>query len=141
MSSLIRKLQRSQTVRVLLVFTWVPYIAIRCVGGPLTHGGCDVLPAASAPAHEHGAHHHEGADTSHHEHGPKPASGRTCCELTGKCNVKLMTPSAPAYSPIVVTILAPVVRVASPAPSRPHTRPVQAAHGPPTYLRLATLLI
>ena len=74
-------------------------------------------------------------------HGALHAPDRSCCELTGQCDIKIAV-SAPAVDP---PAFAATLSLVVPVPERPATvrmaRPAELAHGPPLYLRHATLLI
>jgi len=137
-----QRLQRSNRIRVLLAFAWVPYIAIRCVAGSSSHGSCGMLAPVVQTANSH--HHEHKAEHAHrhHEEGSNPASsGKTCCEVTGKCNVSLTATPSVSDSHTVAAILAHFPITTAPVSIHSHTRPAYVAHGPPIYLRLATLLI
>ena len=129
----------------LLGFVWIPYVAVRCVDGA-GHADCSVLTAANAA--DHHEHSTRAPSTNQHDHTAhghgdpgKQAPGRTCCELTGKCNLKL-TASAPSLEPALQ--IGPLSCKPYPvAAGRMAARlcPAEVAHGPPIFLRNATLLL
>jgi hypothetical protein len=83
-------------------------------------------------APEQDAHQHE------HQHG----RAHTCCDVTGKCNMKVSS-GAPSLAPTQLVTTLPVTAGAI-APYTdildPHSVST-LAHGPPTYLRNVTLRI
>ena len=142
--SLLRSLLKSQGVSVALLFTCVPYLAIRCVSAP---DGCDMMPTrAHAHSSSEGHGHHDHKTTSGHHHdqhhqGSPHHPDRTCCELTGKCAITI-TVSTPAVDPpALVATLPSVVLLSERCTTGLMTPPAELAHGPPLYLLHATLLI
>src|SRR5512143_3746521 len=137
------RMRGCRAITVALAVAWLPYIATRCVENPATHTGCRILPdapythAAEAPAHSH----HRMA-VGQHNHQPRRAPGQTCCDLTGKCNIKV-TPSTPSLAPVqlMATLPAAIHAFAQHAESLPQHAAPAFAHAPPTYLRNVTLLI
>ncbi len=126
---------------VALLLACLPYLAIRCVGAP---GGCEVVSKgahADSGSEGHGHHDHEAAAGHRHDQGSPSDRDRSCCELTGKCDIKI-TASAPAIDPPALVATLPLV---VPVSDRWTTvliiPPAELAHGPPLYLRHATLLI
>jgi hypothetical protein len=131
-----------------LAIAWLPYISTYCIDAP-AHGGCPLAhssrDAGSHQGHEPGDPSHAGVPTAHHHDGDHDQTpGRTCCELTGKyaCIVNSSTPSA-APSGLMVTLPRVMdVHTLAPFPTpRPLRRTPGPIHGPPSYLRFATLLI
>lgn len=130
-----RKPKYCRAIVALLAIAWLPFVTTLCLDAE----ACD-YPAAGGHHGDHESHHH-GIDTpSHHqEHSDAPAS--TCCELTGKRAVALTAQpglmAAPSAAVSLVSALPAICSVAgsmlSPA--------VVRAHGPPTYLRNASLRI
>ena len=141
----LRRIRRSRAIPLALAVTWLPYISTRCVVDPGTHAGCGVLPtAAHAHPEDHHAHahSHDGSTPAHSDHGHRRSPARTCCEVTGKCNIKVTSP-APSADPPAVTVTASAVEWST-VPSAENVQHWPAhdlAHGPPTYLRNATLRI
>ena len=140
----LRKIRGCRTIPAVLVIVWLPYIATRCIETQLPHSGCGILSAtAHAPGHDH-ARSHDGMAPRQHEdsHARKHLPVRTCCDLTGKCDVKV----APSTPPLAPTLLAAALPVAvSPlVPQLPlldgRSAPA-VAHAPPAYIRNVTLLI
>jgi hypothetical protein len=145
MKAPLRNIRACRSISVVLAIAWLPYIAMRCVDNPATHAGCGMLRGAAhapgsdghGPSHEGMAH---GGGT--HNHGQEPARAHTCCDLTGKCDVKITTGAPSLAPPLLATILPVAVRAIVADPERLSaclTPPV--AHAPPTYLRNATLLL
>jgi hypothetical protein len=138
----LRKIRDCRAIAFVLAVAWLPYIATRCIENPLTHH-CSVLPAA---AHAHAGETHEpshhGMASAHDDQHHKTAPAHTCCDLTGKCNMKLAA-ATPSFVPIhLVAILPLAVDASVPYAELPPQRDAAAlAHAPPTYLRNATLLI
>lgn len=103
-----------------------------------------MMPAkahATSSSEGHGHHEHKTASGHHHDQGPAEDPDRSCCELTGKCDIKI-TVSVPAIDlPAFVAPLPSVVPVSERWTTRLMTPPAERAHGPPLYLRHATLLI
>ena len=137
-------MRRFQILPLVLAVTWLPYTALRCVEDPLTHAGCSVLVLAlQMRSSNHDAHQHSDAAT-HPEHGTrKHGMPRTCCDITGKCDVEMTAGSAPTgpLAPAIATTW-PFAEPIAPRAQTPHgcqTTPV--AHAPPIFLRNATLLI
>ena len=141
-----RKMGRSHLIPVLLAVTWLPYISTRCVMNPLTQAGCGVLPAAAAEARPEGQHSHghsqHAATPTHHDDRGSRAPVHTCCDLTGKCDIKVSSP-APSVDPVaVVAALPALTHLTRPSTDGLQHRPVIIpTHGPPPYLRNVTLLI
>jgi hypothetical protein len=138
------KLRRWQAISLLLAITWLPYTATRCVENPFTHDGCGML----ATAHEHPEGHHshaashDGVTPTHQHHDGQHSPVRTCCELTGKCNIKVTAPVPSIDPPALLAVLPAVARVPAPTAYELQCGPTRAlAHGPPTYLRNAVLRI
>ena len=146
MTSSLQQLRRSRALTIALVAVWLPYITTRCFHDPAAKEDCHVLQVA-AETHTHdeannsgGRGHTHSADEHSDHHNNR--SAHTCCELTGKCTVKASS-EAPSLSPVVlVGPLPPAVRAHLPrlAPLR-HRSGAAMAHGPPLFLRLASLLI
>lgn len=135
---------RCQGIPLVLAVTWLPYITTRCVENPFTHAGCGML----ATAHRHSEGHHSHAPshdsvTPMHQHHESPDSpARTCCELTGKCNIKAASPGPSIDPPTLLTTLPAIARLpVTGAHELAHVPSFALAHGPPTYLRNATLRI
>src|ERR1035437_8600700 len=133
MMSLLRSLRKSQVASVALLFTCLPYLTIRCVGAP---GGCEVMPTranAHSSAEGHSHHDHKTASGHHHDQhdqGSPHHPDRSCCELTGKCNITI-TASTPAVDPpALVATLPSVVFVSERWTTGLMTPPAELAHGP-----------
>jgi len=140
----LRLIRKCKSIPILLGIAWLPYTTIRCVENPATHEGCGVLPVTAhhhtSNNHEHAATRSTGAQThnQHRHHSPV----RTCCDLTGKCNIKI-TPSVSSLDPIHLVALLPV-RAGAYLPSaelRPYRGGLAHAHAPPTYLLNVALLL
>ena len=142
MTASLQRMTRSWVIPAALAVTWLPYIATHCVGDRVTQEGCRALPRA---AHVHSAarHSHEdsqgGQALTHREGQGEYSRIRTCCELTGSCN----NVSAAVFSldpRTSLVILPAVTRILMPAASETYETVFLAlAHGPPIYLRNATL--
>ena len=96
-------------------------------------------------AHVHGHHHETPSPVSHdhnHSRGPGSAPSRTCCDLTGKCNVTL-TSIVPSLNPAdTIAMVSLNVQPIALQRQYSHRGPARGvAHAPPTYLRNLTLLI
>lgn len=140
----LHRIRRCQAIPLVLAITWLPYMSTRCVVNPVTHVGCGVLLAHSyAEARGAHAHAHHGSMATHHDHEDKKAPIHSCCELTGKCNIKVTTSPSSVDAPALVAILAAAIHVPVPESYNLQRGPVVVAlaHGPPTYLRNATLRI
>lgn len=131
----------------LLVMAWLPYTSTRCIEDSATKTGRRFLPAAPdgrADSHRgqgHAPHPAEGTRRGRddHEHGQDPWG--TCCESTGKYAFTV-TSRPPAAKPTVrVVTLATEIVVTDRLPAFWHRPAQHLAHGPPAYLRYATLLI
>lgn len=142
--SLLRRFRKSQVVSVGLLFSCLPYLANRCICAP---GGCEIMPTRGhvhSSSEGHGHHDHKAASGHHHDQHDQASPhdpDRTCCELTGKRDIKI-TVSAPAVDPpALVATLPPVVPVSERWTTGLMTPPAELAHGPPLYLLHAILLI
>jgi hypothetical protein len=141
----LRKIRACRAIPVVLGIAWLPYITTRCEN-PLTHTGCGILPAAVyEEGHEPRRQRHGDSDDGmaqghHHQHKHLPV--RTCCELTGKCDIKI-TSGTPSLVPLM--LVADLPAAVHPILARRqlrHRRSAPAvAHAPPTYLRKVALLI
>ena len=137
------RMRGCRAITAALAVAWLPYIATRCVENPATHAGCRVLPDTSyTHAAEASAHSRHRMAAGRHEHQHSRAPGHTCCDLTGKCNIKV-TPGTPSLAPVqMMATLPAATQVSAPhAESLPHRAAPAVAHAPPTYLRNLTLLI
>jgi hypothetical protein len=147
MNSPLRRIRRCRTIVGLLAFAWLPYVSTYCIDAS-AHGGCP-LPHASRDAGSH-----QGGEPDHHSHAGVPAAhddgghdetpARTCCELTGKraCTLSSSTPSAAPPGLTVTLPRAIDIHTLAPLPTlRAQRRMPGPIHGPPPYLRFATLLI
>jgi len=132
-------------VPIVLAAAWLPYMAMRCSLDPAAGKGCHVVRGV---VQAHATEHHGDGDTHHGvsperaDHGSDRVPARTCCCVTGKCDIRvastvsLADPSGLiAVLPVVVSRLAPLLGELKQQPAMP------VAHGPPTYLRNLTLLI
>jgi hypothetical protein len=141
------KIRSCRLLPVVLAITWLPYVATRCMQGPATHAGCHIFPGAVHAEDGHAAtHSHAGSSPVKHARGPhhRHAPVHTCCDLTGKCNVRVVSHSQapPLDAPASVVALSPAVTVALPALSSLAVCDIsRVAHSPPTYLCNATLLL
>lgn len=145
-----RHMRRCRAVSVVLGVAWLPYIATRCITVPGAHADCDVLWPSAHAAADHTAPHHHANDAlaqpepqhHHHSHTPSKAPAHTCCDLTGKCNIKV-TPGTASLDPVQLVAILPVAVDASVphADLPPHRGAPALAHAPPTYLRNVTLLL
>jgi hypothetical protein len=125
----LRKIRGYRLIPAILAITWLPYISTRCVENPATHAGCHMFPGAVHAAQEHG---------EHHRHAPV----HTCCDLTGKCNVRVVPEVPQLDAPALVATLPLAVAVVVPVLSSPTFCDISlVAHSPPTYLCNATLLL
>lgn len=132
-----------------IVAILLPYTSTRCL--ELLDGGCHLHGDAHAAASFQGqrtptgdqdrAHSHAGHDprpaADDEQHSPAP----TCCQITGKSAFavsSLLSLAAPAIIAALPDVHASTHRsvVGDRRPAR-----IQRTHGPPVYLRLATLLI
>lgn len=146
-----RRIRRCRAVSVMLGVAWLPYIATRCIMVPGAHADCGVLSPRTHADADHSASHHHAHDAlaqpqpQHHHNGHTPSKqpAHTCCDLTGKCNIKITTPGPPPLDPVQLVAILPVAVDASVQHAvLPAYRGAPAlAHAPPTYLRNATLLI
>ena len=143
-----RHLRRCRAISVVLGVAWLPYIATRCIMVPGAHADCDMLsPSAHADA-DHTVPHHHAPDAlaqpepQHQSHTPSKQPAHSCCDLTGKCNIKV-TPGTPSLDPghLVATLPVAVDARIRHAELPPDRGAPALAHAPPTYLRNATLLI
>ncbi len=146
MGTSLHRIRGSRVTPVVLVITWLPYIATCCIENPITHVGCGILPPAHAHAHAAQEHSHEGAaperHAHHREHNGKHGSPHPCCDLAGKCDVNVSS-GRPSLAPVQLVSALPVavdarIRHVELPPDR---KGPALAHAPPTYLRNATLLI
>jgi hypothetical protein len=131
--------RRSHTVvTILLLLAWLPYVSVRCIDNPGKHSGCLILaaPVQTEPSiHDHASHEHHGERT------PAHSKGFSCCDLTGKCEVVASASSQHAM-PVVLTTTPLAAELPSPHLSiEARAASIENAHGPPRYLRFATLLI
>ena len=147
MNTPLRRMRRCRTIVGLLAIAWLPYVSTRCVDAS-ADGGCPIAhpprDAGSHQGHEPGHHSHEGVPTAHQDGDHDQTPGRTCCELTGKyaCTVNSSTPSAAPPRLMVTLPRAVDVHALAPLPTpHPQRRTPGPIHGPPPYLRFATLLI
>lgn len=139
----LRGMRRRRGIYVLVAITWLPYIATRCIESSATGKDCDLVRQGMRADHGGDDHHHPPppGSASDHDHPHKGTPHRTCCELTGKCDVRT-TPFVSFAAPTVVTAVALVLHAPPPLPCQAqHRPPVAVAHAPPIYLRHATLLI
>jgi hypothetical protein len=135
------RIRGCRVIPFVLAVAWLPYVATRCVENPVTHVGCGMLPAAYAHTGDAGGHSQHGMASQpghHHNHAP----AHTCCDLTGKCNIKI-TPSTASLDPLQLVALAPVTpdRVVPHADCSRRQATPTLAHAPPIYLRDLTLLV
>ena len=136
------KMRACRMVTMLLMVAWLPYMSTRCLENPLTHAGCPMFPAVASAAHPG---HHGGRDSAmaHHHGHAHHDPGHTCCDLTGKCNVRVIAATPPLDAPAVTAVLpaAPAsLVVLGPRIDQLHSVSL-VAHSPPTYLRNASLLL
>jgi hypothetical protein len=137
MRASLSKIRSCRAIIVILAVTWLPYITTRCVENPITHVGCPFFPGAMHAAT------HSDAQSPQRQHAQHHAPGHSCCDLTGKCNVRVAA-SPQAFDP-------PTFAVALPAAPHPivvtalcsdqRSNVAYVAHSPPAYLRNATLLL
>lgn len=141
-----RKLACRRWLPVLLAASWLPYISTRCVMSPFTHTGCGVLASTASQAVPEGQHsrahcHHRPAPAHHDDAGAK-APVRTCCDGTGKCDIKAHSATLSVDPAPVIAFIPALTLFAGPGTHQPQYGPaVTPLHGPPPYLRNATLLI
>lgn len=133
-------LRHRRAVVLLLALTWLPYVSTRCLAD--AHGGCGMMAMSheSPAAHPTDSDHSGSATHDHSEHHSTPA--RTCCELTGKCDVAISATISTVDAAPVVAIVPAITR--APVRSEPERLgdPIRTlAHAPPLYLRNATLRI
>jgi hypothetical protein len=134
-------------VLVALALTWLPYMSMRCVDSP---GGEECwMSSHHSEGHGSGEAHkgyHPAPGTTEpsppHDHGSGRDEGCTCCELTGKCNIKI-TSATPQVDPVqlAATLPGPAVPVVPDVPALPPRSTPAVAHAPPIYLRNVTFLI
>jgi len=141
----LRKLGHRQVIPIVLAAAWLPYMAMRCSMSPAAGAGCHVVPgAAQAHATEHRGHGdaHHGGSPEHADHGKHRAPTRTCCDVTGKCEIRAASTVSSADPPMLAAVLPVAVSALAPPLGELKHRPAMpVAHGPPTYLRHLTLLV
>lgn len=136
-----------------VVVALLSYTSTRCLD--LADAGCPIVPSShehpEAPSDAHGSaadvgdhSHHHGSDARESEPtaGGHDAAPHTCCELTGKSAFAAGSPG-PSTAPLVVLVTLVPERDGpeSTVVAFGKSHPVPPLHGPPFYLRFATLLI
>jgi len=117
-----------QVIAILLTMTWFSYASMRCSENGLKHAACPMAAPAGA---------HNGHLPAHPQSSMPP-----CCQHVGPCEVLATLTGAPDIAPAVL----PVLPIVFPDSWRVMPQPVvvpsfDATHGPPLYLRNASLLI
>jgi hypothetical protein len=141
----LRKLGHRRVIPIALAAAWLPYMAMRCSMSPTARAGCHVVPGVvQAHAAEHNGHGdaHRGGSPERADHGKHRVPARTCCDVTGKCEIRAASTVSSADPPGVAAVLPAVVSALAPPLGELRHRPAMpVAHGPPTYLRPLTLRI
>jgi hypothetical protein len=124
-------------VTIVVALLWLPYGAVRCIDCPPDHSGCPMLPTTPGAA-ESGPHaHHHGNGGPRHDAPP----ARTCCGLTGKCNVLVTAVAAPDAPAIGASLPGPFRSLVDAVRTHLVRLPPPLAHGPPIHLEHRVLLI
>jgi len=141
----LRRLGCRRAIPIVLAAAWLPYMAMRCSMSPAASAGCHGFPRVvqehATEHHGHGDAHH-GVSPKRTDHGKHRTPTRTCCDVTGKCEIRAASTVSSADPPGLAAVLPVAVSTLAPPLGEPKHQPAMpVAHGPPTYLRHLTLRI
>lgn len=122
----------------ILALTWLPSGALHCLGMPDARGDCHALRTVAS------SHHHSSG--THHAAPPARRSGNgggsECCPVMSQCDTgAVAAASASGQLQPLAALSTLVTGVSIPRLALEDRTPIRVAHGPPTYLRNATLRI
>lgn len=131
-----------RVILALLAFTWIPSGALHCLGGAAADRHCQP-PLTVSRLHHHTPGVHPTRLPAHRSEDAKGGAAHGCCPVTIKCDRGIVVASAPLPPPLSLSAVLPsaAVHVIDSRVRFEDRTTLTVAHGPPTYLRNATLRI